>query len=132
MEDLLNKKHIRIIIGIVIAAPFTAGAIIFGLYGIIMGIGGIAEQSPVLLLLGLITISGLIGVSGAWRRLLKTTNEINYKEQNKIRTMLFFGLASALALLAWSIYFKWPLAITICVLISTLNVLFIYATPKKL
>ncbi len=132
MEDLLNKKSTRIIIGLLIATPFTIAAIIFGLYGIIIGIAGIAEKSPILLLLSLISVSGLAGVLGAWRRLVKTTEQLSNKEQNKIRTMLFFGLASALALFIWSIYFKWPAAIAMLVLILTLNTFFIYATPKKL
>ena len=132
MEELLNKKSSRIIIGVLIATPFTVAAIIFGLYGILMGVGGIAEQSPILISLGLISISGLAGVLGAWRRLVNATNDLSVSEQNKIRIMLFLGLASTLALFAWSIYFKSLEAISIFLLILGLNVFFIYATPKKL
>ena len=131
MEDLLNKKSTRIIIGLFIATPFTVAAIIFGLYGIIVGIAGIAEKSPIFLL-ALISISGLVGVLGAWRRLVKTTMELSDKEQNKIRTMLFFGLASTVALCIWSVYLEFPKAIATFILMLTLNAFFIYGTPKKL
>lgn len=131
MEALLNKRNTRIIIGLFIAAPFTAGAIIFGFYGILFGIGGITGQNPQAFFLGLITISGLVGVSGAWRRLLKPTSERMNKEQNKIRVMLFFGLASSLALFASSIYFKLTEAILLFIAIIILNIVFIYGTPKK-
>lgn len=132
MENLLNKKSTRIIIGVFIATPFTLAAIMFGLYGIMMGISGVVEKSPILFLMGLISISGLIGVLGAWRRLIKPTTELIDKDQNKIRTMLFFGLASTLALFIWSVYFKSSDAIAIFMLILALNAFFIYGTPKKL
>jgi len=132
MEDLLNKKSTRIIIGVFIATPFTVAAIIFGLYGIVVGIAGVAEKSLIWFLLCLISISGLIGVLGAWRRLVKTTKELSNKEQNKIRTMLFFGLASTVALFLWSVYFKSSEAIATFIIILTLNAFFIYGTPKKL
>ena len=132
MEEFLNKKNTRITIGVFIAAPFTAGALMFGLYGIMFGIGGITSKNPGAFLLGLITISGLVGVAGAWRRLLKPTNDTSNKEQNKIRTMLFYGLASSLALFVISIYFKITEATIILLFITIINVFFIYATPKKL
>lgn len=131
MEALLNKKATRIIIGLFIAIPFTGGAVMFGLYGILMGIGGIAEMNILLILLGLITILGLLGVSGAWRRLLKPTTEINIKENKKIRVMLFCGFASSFCLLVWSIYFKSFEAISFFVILLIINVFFIYATPKN-
>jgi len=131
MEDLLNKKSTRIIIGLFIATPFTVAAIIFGLYGIILGIAGVAENNPILFLLSLISISGLVGVLGAWRRLVKTTTELSDKEQNKIRTMLFFGLASTVALCIWSVYLEFPKAIATFILILTLKAFFIYGTPKN-
>ncbi|WP_198263188.1 hypothetical protein [sulfur-oxidizing endosymbiont of Gigantopelta aegis] len=89
MEEFLNKKNARLIIGIFVAAPFTATALLFGLYGIMFGIAGITSKHPFASLFGLLTALGLIGVAGAWRRLLKPTNKYNSKEQNKIRTMLF-------------------------------------------
>ena len=131
MEEFLNKKNTRITIGIFVAAPFTAIALLFGLYGIIFGIAGITSNHSFASLFGLLTILGLIGVAGAWRRLLKPTNKNNSKEQDKIRTMLFCGLASSLAFFAVSFYYNQTEAILILLPITMINVFFIYATPKK-
>jgi len=132
MEEFLNKKNTRIAIGIFVAVPFTAVALLFGLYGIIFGISGIATINPFASLFALLTALGLIGIAGAWRRLLKSTNKNNSKEQNKIRTMLFCGLASTLAFFAVSFYFNQTKAILLLLPIAIFIVFFIYATPKKL
>lgn len=132
MEELLNKRITRIIIGVSLAIPFTAISIVLGWHGLLLGFGGIASGNILFILIGITTIIGFVGIAGAWRRLLKSSNLMSKEEQNKIRTMLFFGLASSLVLCVWSFFKADIITILILSLLLLFSVFFIYATPKRL
>lgn len=130
METLLNSRIFCIIIGTAIGIPFTAVSIILGLHGLVIGYGGIIEGDILLLAIGIITITGFIGISGAWLRLFSSTEEMSIEEQKRIRTMLLNGLVASLALFGWALYSDikvslFALALLMCV------AFFIQATPKK-
>lgn len=130
-EEFLNKKLTRVLIGIAVALPFTALSLPLGWYGLVMGEIGFAGGDLISIAIGLITILGWIGITGGWRRLLQSSKDMPSKEQNRIRIMLFCGLASSLSLLLGAIYLKFQEGIIGCILICLLNVFFISATPKK-
>lgn len=132
MEELLNKRITRIIIGVSLAIPFTAISIVLGWHGLLLGFGGIASGNVLFILIGITTIIGFVGITGAWRRLLKSSKVMSKEEQNKIRTMLFFGLASSFILCVWSVFKTDLITISILYLLLLFSVFFIYATPKKL
>jgi len=131
MEAFLNYKISRLIIGIGIGLPATAISVILGFHGLILGYGGIKEANIFFLFMGIITITGFIGIIGAWWRLIISTENTSKTNQNKIRSMLFYGLATSIALSIWSLYSDFrtlPVPLTL-ILAGTF---FIYATPKKL
>jgi hypothetical protein len=139
MEAFLNYRISRIVIGIAVGLPLTAIVIILGLYGLVMGYGGILvlshgariETGLYFLFIGIISITGFVGITGVWRRLITSTEHTSKTEQNKTRVMLFYGLATSIALLMCSLYNDYntlPIPLTL-ILTCTL---FIYATPRKL
>ena len=133
IERTLNNLIVRIIAGIVIGLPLTSASVVGGAHGIILGIGGITELNPLLLFIGLVTVTGFIGICGAWRRLLKPTTLMTNKNKSTIRLMLMFGLFSSLGLTVWSVYSE---GITIIgwalFALSIGGVIFIYSIPKAL
>jgi hypothetical protein len=131
METLLNYRISRIVIGAGIGLPLTAVSIVLGFHGLIIGYGGITEGNILFLFIGVITITGFIGIFGAWWRLLTSTDETTKIKQNKIRTMLFYGLATSVALLMWSLYSDIN-TLPISLLLIIASTIFMYATPKKL
>jgi len=131
MEVFLNYRISRLIIDIGIGLPATALSVILGFHGLILGYGGIKEANIYFLFIGLITITGFIGIIGAWWRLMSSTENTSKSEQNKIRVMLFYGLATSVALLMWSLYSDYR-TLLIPVTLILAGTFFIYATPKKL
>ena len=131
MEELLNKRIIRIVIGVTIGIPFTAISIPLGWHGMLLGFGGIASGNVLFISIGITTITGFVGIAGAWRRLLKSTEVISKEELNRIRIMLFCGLASSLALCIWAIIKANIVTILALSLLLLFSVFFIYATPKN-
>jgi len=132
MESFLNKKIIRIMIGLFVGIPFTAISIPLGLYGLLFGISGLFFNGSIIFaLIGFTAITGLIGISGAWRRLLKSSDIICQKERLLIRKMLFSGLTSTLILFTLVLYFNYLEAIFPFTLLLLINLFFIYATPKN-
>jgi hypothetical protein len=139
MEAFLNYRISRIVFGITIALPLTVISIVGGLYGLAIGYGGIlaighgslSRDGLSFLFIGIISITGFIGITGVRRRLITSTENTSKTEQNKTRVMLFYSLATSIALLMCSLYNDYntlPIPLTL-ILTCTL---FIYATPRKL
>jgi hypothetical protein len=131
METFLNYRVSRLIIGTAIGIPATIISVILGFHGLILGYAGIKEADIYFLFMGIITITGFVGIIGAWCRLIISTHNTSNSVQNKIRTMLIYGLATSVALLIWSLFSDYktlPIPLTL-ILAGTF---FIYATPKKL
>ncbi len=132
MEYILNNIFVRIIIGILVGLPITAAALIGGAHGLVLGYAGIVNAKIGLFLFGVLTITGFIGISGAWRRLLEPTNSMTEKYKNKTRSMLFYGLTTSTALSIWAVYSEGLTVISLPLVILTLgSILFIMATPKS-
>ncbi len=131
MEVFLNYRVSRLIIGAAIGIPATAISVILGFHGLILGYAGIKEADIYFLFMGVITITGFIGIIGAWWRLMVSTRNTSNSKQNIIRSLLLYGLATSVALFMWSLFSDYrtlPIPLTL-ILAGTF---FIYATPKKL
>ena len=132
MESFLNKKIIRIMIGLFVGIPFTAISIPSALYGLLFGVAGLLFSGSIIFaLIGFTAITGLIGISGAWRRLLKSSDILCQEERLLIRKMLFSGLISSLILSTSALYFNYLETILLFTLLLFINLFFIYATPKN-
>ncbi len=132
MEKLLNNRIVRIVIGTAIGIPVTAFSIVLGLHGLILFYAGVKEAELLPLFLGVVTVTGFIGIVGAWKRLLSSTEEMDKKEKRNVRAMLMFGLLSSLALGAWAFSSSEPEIAIILLVLSLGAGVFIYATPEKL
>lgn len=133
MERILNNRIVRIIVGLVIGVPLTALAFVAGVHGLLIGYGGIVKGEPLWIIIGVITVVGFIGISGAWRRILKSSISMTGKERQVVRAMLFCGVASSLSLTVWSYFIEKTLVVPLILVVLALGgFVFILATPKLL
>jgi len=132
MEYLLNNIFIRIIVSIFIGIPISALALVTGLHGLVLGYAGIVNIELWLILIGIITITGFIGLAGAWLRLFESTTSMTEPYRHKTRIMLFLGLISSSALSVWSILLDGLSLISFLLMSLAMGgLLFILATPKS-
>jgi len=131
MEELLNNNKIRIVISIFIGIPATAIIALTSIYGLTFGLVGVIEGSLYMLFIGIINISGIIGLIGAWKRIYTTSTKMTEDEKHTTKVMLYIGMFSSLSLSASSFYFSEIAPTFIFILISLGSAAFIYATPKN-
>ena len=131
MENTLNNRIVRIILAVVVGIPVTAVVVVLGFNGLILGYGGIIEFKLLPFLLGVVTVTGVIGIIGAWKRIYTSTNEMSEKEKQTTRVMLVIGCFSSLALSIWAFSSAEPEIAIFLLVLSFGAVVFIYATPKN-
>ena len=83
-------------------------------------------------LLGVVTITGFIGIIGAWGRLLISSNDMSVKSSKRIRLMLLSGLLTSLSFLVLAVYKSEPEGAVFMLALTLGAAAFVYATPKKL
>ena len=130
IEKVLNNEVVRTSIRYAILFPFAILSIVLGLYGLVFLIGGITDSNPFSFFIGLSSVEGWVGILGAEKRLLSSSEELTEEEKKKIRIMLTFGFISSLSLSIWVLTTSATgLAIALFFL-SLCPLLLIYATPK--
>lgn len=132
MENLLNNKLTRRIIGGVIGIPLTMISIVLGFHGLILLYAGVKDLELYPLSLGIATITGFIGIIGAWKRISASSEEMSEKEKSIIRAMLFCGFLSSAGLSVWAFTSNEPEVGVTLLLLTLGSIGFIFATPKKL
>jgi len=132
IENLLNNLIVRIILGLSLVIPLTIISLVFGVHGLILGYSGIVDANLIFLLIGIITIVGFLGIIGSYWRIFRSSQIMSDKERRILIILLFCGITASIALCVWSLIFKEIIASLIFILLSTIGILFIYATPKKL
>lgn len=131
MESFLNNTRNRVALGLLVGAPFTLIATILGAHGLILGYGGIVKSDPALLLAGILTLSGFVGICGAWWRVFTSTDSMSCTSRDVVRVMLFVGAGTSLSLAAWALLLEGGALLVVPLVISAVGgVLFIRATPK--
>ena len=70
-ERSLDNRLVRITLGTAIGLPLTAAARVCAMYGVLLFFGGLSSGNYLIAGLGPVTVFGLLGIAGAWRRLLK-------------------------------------------------------------
>ena len=132
MENILNNIFVRIIAGLIVGIPLSALVLVTGAHGLLIGYAGVINSEFWLILVGIITITGIIGIIGAWRRLIDSTYSMSVPYNNKTRTMLFFGVFTSVALTVWTIVIDGVSEIaSLLIILSIGGVIFIIATPKS-
>ena len=130
IEKVLNNEVVRTSIRYAILFPFALISIVLGLYGLVFLIGGITSSNPFSFFLGLSSVAGWVGILGAEKRLLSSSEELTEEEKKKIRIMLTFGFLSSLSLSIWAIATSATSLAIALFFLSLCPLLLIYATPK--
>ena len=132
IERALDNRWFRLVFGAAVGVPFTAAALIGSVYGAIFLVGGVSQGQFHLVGLGLIAVFGVLGVVGAWRRLLKQHSAMSPRERLVVRLLLFSGVASG-ALLAGisALYAQWVNAAVFFAVVAAGGVIFVLGTPMR-
>lgn len=133
IERALDNRWLRIVLGAAIGIPFTAAALVGSIYGVIFLVGGLRGGEFFPTGVGLAAALGMLGVVGAWRRLLKPQSAMSHRERMVVRFLLFSGIASSTALAGVSlVYAEWPAIAFLFALIAAGGVALVLATPTTL
>ena len=89
------------------------------------------KSDPILLLAGILTLSGFVGICGAWWRVFASTDSMSCKSRNVVRAMLSLGACTSLVLAAWGVLLGGGVILVLPLVVLALGgVLLIQATPK--
>jgi len=130
MQNIFNSLIFRFVIGVCIGIPFTGISLILGLHGLFIGYGGIVEGNMFFLAIGVITVTGFIGIAGAWARIFSSTEKMSTENRDVIRLMLYCGFISSMGLLGWALYADVRTSV-VPILLLICSAFFILATPKN-
>lgn len=132
-ERTIDKRIVRIILGTAFGLPITALILVASIWGLIAGYGALLAGEILYSGIGVITVLGLLGISGAWRRVLKTHEAMTARERLIVRRFLACGVIAsiALALLAF-VYIESTLLALFLVLLALGGGFFVLATPTAL
>lgn len=79
-------------------------ALIAAPHGLVLGYSGLIERSALLIVIGLMTILGVIAIAGAWYRLFLPHTKMARAQARRIRFCLYCGVISGLGLACWPAY----------------------------
>jgi hypothetical protein len=116
---------------ILVGIPITAVVALASIYGLTFGLVGFAKGDLILISMGLVNITGIIGAIGAWKRIYTTSAEMTEDEKHSTRIMLYIGAFSSLCISVSLFYFSEIAYAFVFILLSLGSAVFIYATPKN-
>jgi hypothetical protein len=133
LQNLFDRLNIRIFIGVTLGLPISALAVIGGLYGLFIGFGGFLTTGKAMFaLITAITLLGLAGIFGAWRRILRSSLELTEPESKTIRTLLGAGVLSSVSLADILVYFSESFWLILAfIILGVIGILLILATPSQ-
>jgi hypothetical protein len=131
-ERFVDNRLLRLVLGTAIGLPLTAAALVAAVEAAVLSIGALQRAEYLIAGLGPLAILGLLGIAGAWRRLLRTNERMTYSERRFIRVFLYAGTVSSITLVLVSIfYFDSMLLSLLFVVLGCGGVIFILATPLR-
>jgi hypothetical protein len=132
LERALDNRLLRIVVGTAIGLPITAAAVMGAIYGVIFLVGGVLKRELWAVGLGLVAVLGVMGLFGAWRRLLKTHAEMSPHERLVVRRLLGCGIVASAALAATTLYSDFPAGGIFFGVLVLGGIAFVRATPVAL
>ena len=130
-EKSLDNRLVRIVLGTAIGLPLTAAALVCAIYGIAFFFGGLSSGNYLIAGLGPVTIFGLLGIAGAWRRLLKPHASMNSRERKIVRVLLLAGVAASVILAIVSLAsIESSLLVLFFAALTCGGIIFVLATPN--
>lgn len=122
----------RVVLGVFLGVPVTALALIGSIYGAIYLYAGVREGDAWALGLGLVAVLGLLGIVGAWWRVLKRVAAMVKRERLVVRALLASGVAASLFLGAWAAQAGEAIVAVPFALIAVGGIALVIATPTAL
>jgi hypothetical protein len=132
LAELLDRFPVRVLLAFTVGVPVTVVALVFGFLGLVTGLGGLTTGTAKLQFLGntLATILGLLGIAGAWFRLLAPHTAFGPNRRRVVVVLLCSGIASALLIAAYAVSLGATLAAGGALAVAALGLAFVAATPS--
>ena len=132
MANVVDILWFRVMVGVFFGLPVTASAFIGAIYGAIFLYAGVREGDAWTLGLGLVAVLGLLGIIGAWWRILKRVAAMVQRERIVVRMLLVSGIAASLLLGAWAVQADEALFVVPFAFITVGGIALVIATPAAL
>lgn len=132
LTNVADMLWFRVLLGVFFGVPVTALAFIGAIFGAIYLYAGVREGHAWAVGLGLVAVLGLLGVVGAWWRVLKRVTAMVERERHVVRTLLASGVAASLFLGAWAVQADEALVAVPFALIAVGGIALVIATPSAL
>ncbi|MBI5784335.1 MAG: hypothetical protein HZA64_02665 [Rhodocyclales bacterium] len=104
LPKLIDHPLVRISLGVLVGIPLSAVAMVATPHGLGLGYGGVIKGDPVLIFAGLMTVTGIVAIYGAWYRLLVPHVKMVAAQARRVRFCLYCGVISSLGLAGWAGY----------------------------
>lgn len=132
LVDVIDRPWVRVALGAFIGVPITAAALIGAIYGAVFLVGGVRDSEFWAIGLGLVATLGVLGIAGAWRRILKRHAAMPHRERVVVRGLLLSGIAASIVLGGWAVQADWVAAGLSFALLTIGGVALVLATPVAL
>lgn len=132
LADVIDRPWVRVGLGVFIGVPITAAALIGAIYGAVFFVGGVRDREFWAVGLGLVATLGVLGIAGAWRRILKRHTAMPHRERVVVRGLLLSGIAASIVLGGWAVQADWVAAALSFALLTIGGVALVLATPVAL
>lgn len=94
-ERALDNRSLRFTIGAVFGVPVTVLALLGAIYGSVFGLVWLENRDPLFLSFAATGALGVLGVCGAWLRLLTPHTAMSSSRRLAVRALLFAGVISS-------------------------------------
>jgi hypothetical protein len=132
LTNVADMLWFRVVLGVFFGVPVTAIGFIGALFGAIYLYAGVREGNAWALGLGLVAVLGLLGIVGAWWRVLKPVAAMVARERLVVRMLLASGVAASLFLGALAVQADEALLVVPFALIAVGGMALVIATPTAL
>ena len=129
----LDGRAVRIALALLAGLPAGAFVVVYGFLGLSVALGGLSGGTSHPFFLGLLAVTalGILGVAGAWLRLLERHSTMSRRVRLLTVLLILCGVASALCLAIYSAVGEGKLkGGAVWLLAALLGMLFIVATPE--
>jgi hypothetical protein len=128
----LDRRSVRIVLALIAGLPAGVFVVVYGFLGLSVALGGLSGGTPHPIFMGLMAVTslGVLGVAGAWLRLLQRHSSMTGQARRLTVALMLCGVASALCLAVYIAMEEGKLrGAAMWFLVALVGMLFIAATP---
>lgn len=132
LAQWLDRRSVRVTLALVAGLPGGAFVVVYGLLGLAVALGGLGGGTSPVFFLGLLALTslGILGVAGAWLRLLEGHSTMSARTRRITVALVLCGVTSALFLAGYLVLGERSLAGgAIAFLAALTGIFFIAGTP---